>query len=246
MITRAQNIFRARDLLMNPYPQAPSFHRFLQQEISEEMDVVNAVMQSGKPWGVSEYQLNYSPNQGTYNLNVSDWGKVLYVRRVTGNQYIPYVNVPFDDVNTQHYGTVWLDFYNTLGSFFQPDNTPERMSFYREGVLNAEYKVKINPMPQTPWTYLITYIPGYIGVNDPLESAIQLPEHAEMVRLRIASALLPAAQWFEDEKMNIERRSQLALSYAPQLQRKEELFNRYLRSIAIPKTVEVESWNSWN
>lgn len=244
-VTRIENLFRMRDLLMNPYPQSPSFHRFFQQEISEEMDVVNAALETGKPWATATYQLNYNPNSDTYSLNVSDWGKVLYVVRVTGNQYIPFITVPFDDVNNQHYGTVWSNYSNTYGSFFQPDETPERMSFYRESVLNSEFKVKINPMPQEAWTYQITYIPGYIGTNDPLEAAIQLPEHAELVRLRGAMALLPSASWFEDETMNMNRRKELAQAFIYQLDRKEPLFRKYLKSIAIPKTIDLDPWNSW-
>lgn len=238
-------MFRTRDLLLNPYPNAPSFHRMLAQEISEEMDVVNAALETGKPWGLEQLQLNYTPGQNTYTLNISDWGKALYVTRETGNPYLPLVNVPFDDVQTQHYGTVWNTYYDTFGSFCQPDNTIERMSFFREGVMNSQIKVTINPMPMQSWTYQITYLPSYIGTADPLEASIQLPEHAEMVRLRAALAHLPGAMWFEEEDKNMARRQQLRDAFLFQLKRKERLFNKYLKSIAIPKTVTLGGWNDW-
>ncbi len=236
-VTRSQQIYRTRDLLKfegkYPFPNAPSFHDILRQEISTEMDIVNASLQTGRPWGTAEYQLNYTPAQNTYTLNVDNWGKVLYVVRVTGNQYIPYVTVPFDDVQTQHYGTIFADYTNTYGSFAQPNETAERMSFYREGVLNAEYKVKINPMPQISWTYLITYLPGYIGTADPLTAAIQLPEHAELVRIRNALALLPQAQWSEDIGYNKEARLAVAAGLVVQKDVKEINFSNYIKSIAL-------------
>jgi len=248
-VTRAQQIARTRDLLkfegQYPFPNSPSFHDIFRQEISTEMDIVNASLESGRPWGTAEYQLNYTPSQSTYTLNVDNWGKVLYVVRVTGNQYIPYVTVPFDDVQTQHYGTVFNDYGNTYGSFAQPDETTERMSFYREGVMNAEYKVKINPLPQISWTYLITYLPGYLGTSDPLNAVIQLPEHAELVRLRNAVALLPSARWSEDSGYNREARKELAAGFAYQLDIKEPIFKKYIKSIAIPKTVTLGGWNDW-
>lgn len=240
-ITRQQNIFRIRDGLDNPYPSNPSFHLVLKQEISEEMDIVNAAQQSGKPWAVQEYQLNYNPNQSTYTIDADDWGKVMYVVRETFNPYVQYIDVPFDDLGNLHYGVTWQGWYGTLFPFTQ---TPERMSFYREGVMDASIKVKIYPQPQQSFTYHIGYVPGYIGTENSLESALQLPEHAELVRLRAQTALLPYAKWHEDEAANSAKRQELAASFAYQLQRKESLFDNFIRNINLPRTVTVEDWNS--
>lgn len=240
MPTRIENLFRMRDGLDNPYPSNPSFHLLMKQEISEEMDIVNATVQSAQPWATATYTLNYNPNQDTYIISAENWGKVLYVVRQTHNPYIQFVNVPFDDLNSQHYGVSWQANY---GALFPWSETPERMSFYREGVLDAEIKVKIYPMPQESCTYLLTYIPGYIGTEDPLEAAIQMPEHAELVRLRGQTALLPYTKWFENEEQNMVKRKELASSFAYQLNRKEGLFQNYIRNLTIPRSVTVDSWN---
>ncbi len=245
MTTRLENLFRMRDLLDNPSAQKPSFHQLLRQEISEEMDVVNATNNSGKPWAVNEYQLNFNPNQSNYEINVSDWGKVLFVVKVTGNPYIPYIPVPFDDISEQQYGSVLAYFYGIYGQIFPNSETPEKMSFYRSGVLNAQYMVSIQPMPQQSWTYIIHYLPGYLGNDDPLSSATQMPEHAELVRLRGALALLNYTEWGDDKDYNRTKRQDLAQGFSYQLQRKEDLFTKYIRSINVPRTVEVDNWSDW-
>jgi len=241
MPTRQEQIFRMRSGLDNPYPSNPSFHQLLQQEISEEMDILNATIQSAQPWATNTYTLNYNPNQDTYIISVSDWGKVLYVVRLFSNPYIQACNVEFDDLNNQHYGVTWQNWY---GTFAYPWNTvPERMSFSREGVLDADIKVTIQPMPQESCIYEICYIPGFLGNDDPLESSIQLPAQATLAQLRGQMALLPMSRWFENEEQNMAKRKELAQSYAYQLSRKEPIFENYIRNINIPKTTTLEDWN---
>lgn len=241
--TRIQNIFRVRDLLSSPLPNAPSFHRLMAQLISEEMDVVNATNNTGIPWATATYQLNYSAGQTSYDINVTNFGKILYVVKATTNPYIPYISVPFDDVSQQEYGTIY-NYYGSYGQAFAMPVTPERMSFYREGVLNAQYKCTIQPQPQESATYILTYLPGYIGVDDPLSSATQMPEHAELVRLRAAMALLNYAEWGDDKAENRLKRADLMQGFGYQLERKEQLFKNYISSINRPRTVDVDNWNS--
>ena len=98
-----QNLFRVRDLLDNPLPNRPNFHQGLRQLISEEMDIVNATLNTGRPWATNTYELNYVAGQDSYDINVSDFGKILYVVKATTNPWIPYISVPFDDVSQQDY-----------------------------------------------------------------------------------------------------------------------------------------------
>lgn len=244
-VTRQENLLRLRDLLDNPQPNAPSFHQILRQELSEERDIVNATNNSGKPWAVAEYQLNYTVGLSTYDINVDDFGKCLFVVKATNNPYIPFLPVPFEDLSSQQYGTVWGWFNNTYWQAWSLTETPERMSFYREGVINPQYKVKINPLPQQSAVYTITYLPGFLGNDDPLSSSLQMPEHAELVRLRGATALLPYSRWSEDENANSNKRKELAQGFAYQLERKEDLFKKYIRSINIPRQVTIEDWNAF-
>jgi len=243
-VTRAENLARLRDLLDNPQPQHPSVHQRLRAELSEERDIVNETNNSGVAWATADYQLNYIANQTKYDINVDDFGKVLYVLKVTGNPYIPYLPVPFQDVTRQNYGTIWYN--NNYAQAFSLEETPERMAFSRDGVLNANVVAEIQPAPQQSAVYLITYLPGYIGNDDPLESALQLPEHCELVRLRAAMALLPYAKWSEDENENRVKRKELAAAYAYQLERKEANYRSYIKNINKPRTVTIDGWNSWN
>jgi len=242
-VTRLQNVFRMRDLLDNAYPNKPSLHQLFRQEISEEQDIVNETNNTGKPWATAEYQFNYTTNQSKYPINVSNFGKVLNVLKVTGNPYVPFVPVPFDDIAEQTYGRIMMDFYGVYGSIFPISETPEHMSFYRSGVMNSQYMVEIQPMPSSNWTYIVTYLPGYLGVDDPLSAAIQMPEHAELVRLRGATALLNYSSWYEDEQQNRQKREDLAKGFAYQLDRKEALFSKYIRNINIPRMVDVGHWS---
>lgn len=249
-VTRIENIFRVRDLLLRPYPNAPSFHDLFRQELSEERDILNATNNSKIAWATAEYTLNYTPAQSAYPINVDNFGKVLFCVKVTTNPYIPLLPVGFSDVSEQSYGTILQYFNNSYAQAFTLSEAPERMSFYREGVLNAQYMVAINPLPQQSAQYIITYLPGYLGTDDPLESSIQLPEHAELVRLRMAMSLLNGASWYEDEDKNRARRKDLAMGFDYQLNikgggGKEKLFADYIRGINIPRMVDVEPFN-WN
>ena len=246
MPSRIENLFRVRDLLDSPQVAAPNFHRMFEQEISEEMDIVNATLETGRPWATATWTLNYNCNQTQYPINVSNFGKVLYVVKATGNCLLPYINVPFSDMETQQLGTVWPMFDTGCGQAFLPwTDTPEQMCFYREGVLNPQPMLEINPRPQQNAQYVITYLPGYIGTADPLTANVQMPEHVELLRLRTAMALLPYAKWGEDEVENRIKRKELSQAFAYQLERKERQFYRYISSIAVPKQVFVDSWNGY-
>lgn len=245
MATRTEQIFRTRDLLDLPYPNKPSFHSLLRQEISTETDIANALNNTGQPWTTAEYTLQYNPNQSEYILQASDIGRILFVVRLTGNQFIPALPVPFQDLATLHYGTLWANFYsmyNGWGAYMLPE-TIEQMAFYRSGVVNPEYKVQIQPQPIETATYVITYLVGAIGNSDPLESAIAMPEFATMAQLRNAMSLLPYCQWSEDRKQDLERKQELAQAFQYQLSIKEPLFAEYKNSLVQNSTVDCEDWN---
>lgn len=244
-ITRLENIFRCRSLLDDPNPQAPNFHRMFLEEISVEQEILNATSNAQRPWAVKTYTLNYTPGLSSYVINCIDFGKPLLVSKVIYSPYIKRINVPFDDLNKPHWGTVFQAFNNTYGIPWNVDNTPEQMSFYREGVVNSTYNVKIEPQPQQVATYELLYTPGYIGDADPLETAIQLPEHAELVRLRCATALLPYCKWSDDVAADTAKKQELAKAFEYKLSIKEPSFARYISSITTPRDVFVDSWNSW-
>lgn len=246
MPTRSECIFRMRDLLDHSWPSAPSFHQLLRQQISEEVDIVNSLNNTGQPWTTAEYQLNYSPGLGSYDINATDFGKVLYVVRLTQNQYIPALPVPFTDMSALQYGTLWNSFYNLYGSgaYVLPE-TIEQMAFYRTGATNQQCKVQIQPAPQDTCTYVVTYLVGYFGSDDPLNATAALPEFATLTQLRGAMALLPYTRWSDDRAADRERKQELALAFQYQLDRKERDFKDYKRSLVHSRTVDVGDWNAF-
>lgn len=245
-ITRTEQLFRIRDLLDTPNVQHPSFHSLFRQELSEEADILNATSNAQRPWAVSTYTLNYTPGQSSYQINCTDLGKPILVTRVIYSPYIKRLNVQFSDFNGQIYGTVFQAFNSLYGMPWNIEDAPEQMSFFRSGVLNSSYQVAIQPQLQQSAVYEISYIPGYIGVDDPLEAAIQLPEQGELVRLRAAMAQLPYAQWTDDPEKDRQKRGDLAQAFSYQLERKEKIFQRYISSITTPRDTMVADWNSYD
>lgn len=244
MPTRQESIFRMRDMLDNPYPSSPSFHKLLRQQISEEIDIVNSLNNSSQPWCVGEYQLNFNPAQSVYTINATDFGKPLFMTRATGNPFIPQVPVPFTDLNALQYGTIWnafYNFYNGWGGYNLP-TTIEQAAFSRTGATNQEFKVTFQPMPQTTAVYTIIYLIGYFGSDDPLSTASALPEFATMTQLRGSLALLPYCQWSDDRSKDLERKQELRDAFLYQLSRKEQDFLAYKRNLVHPRIVEIEPW----
>jgi len=206
--------------------------------------VLNATGNAQRPWATKTYQLNYNSGQPFYPINCTDFGKPLLVTKVINSPYIKRINVPFDDLNSQLFGTVLNSFNNNYGIPWNIENTPERMSFYREGVLNADYRVTIQPQPQWSGIYEIIYAPGFIGDQDPLEAAVQLPEHAEYLRTRCAIGLLAYCKWSEDKQADKEHKAELKQTFLEDLAIKEPLFRQYISSITTPKDTFIDDWNS--
>lgn len=242
--TRLDNAFRIRDYLDNPYPDAPNFHQIFRIEIAEEQDIINELNDTGRAWTTFEYKFTYMPGRNTYPINVTNFGKAILVVRLTDNCYIPALPVPFDDITDQRYGTLLAGFYGAWGYPYVWNETLEHISFYRQGTMNAQPMVKINPAPDQTCEYVITYLPGYQGDSDALASTVMLPEHIELLRLRSAMSLLPYSKWYEDEKANKDKRQELAAAFTYQLQRKEANYRQYISSIAHGRDTMIEYWNS--
>lgn len=245
MPSRQENIFRTRSLLDDPYPQSPSLHRLVQQELSGEQDICNQLNNTGKAWSTATVDLVLSPNQDTYEINASNFGKPLYVVKATNNIYVPYISVPFDDITDLNYGQVWGGYNNIYGGLYTENSTPERMAFYRNGIIDATKMVKIQPMPQYSATYTISYLIGHIGTDDPLSSAFALPEHATLLQLRNAMALALGGycQWYEDYVRNEQKAKMLVEGFKYQLSIKESIFKEYISSLSHSRMTITDDWN---
>ncbi len=232
-----------RSLLGRPRPNSPSFDSLLRQEISEETDIANALNNTGRPWSTQTYTLNYPANGlNTLTINAANFGKVLFVvRLLPNNPYISALPVPFQDIGELQYGTILAPFYAIYSNWLTvPANTIEKMAFYREGVINPQFKVKIEPLPQESCQYEITYLVGAIGNDDPLQSTLALPEHASLVQLRGAKSLLAETRWTDNLASDIIERREYEKSFDYQLAKKEPLFSEYKKSLVHPRQVEVD------
>lgn len=249
MATRVENIFRVRTMLDTPMPNAPNFHRIFQQLLTEEMRMMNDLNTSTQPWAVSEYQLNYTPGTDTYAINVSDFGRPILVVRETTNPYVPFIPVPFDQITELRYGTIWNGFWNSWAAPLVLPEALEHIAFYRSGANNQQYMCKIQPMPQTSATYIVSYIPGAIGAGDPLQTSPALSEYQELIRLRTAAALLPYVKWSENPDMDRPRKAELKEAFGFQLNGIdgrsgwEASFQHYIRSLVVNRISQVEDWN---
>lgn len=243
MPSRVENLFRIRSLLDTPWPNAPDFHRILQQTFSDEMDIMNRLNISEQAWAVNQYQLNYTPGLSEYQINVSDFGRPILVVRHTTNPYVPYIPVPFDTINQKQYGTIWLNFWSVYNQWYAYPETLEHISFWRSGTENQQFLCDIQPRPREAVTYTVTYIPGYFGSDGPLNASPALSEHQELLRLRSATALLPYCRWTDDMAKDGERKKELAQAFAYQLERKEQIFDRYINSLTVNRMTDIQDWN---
>lgn len=248
MATRLEGIMGMRNLLDFPYPNKPSFTNLLKQQISEETDIANELNNTGRPWSTQTITLNYPANGlNTLTINAANFGKVLFVvRLLPNNPFISALPVPFADIGELQYGTILAPYYSIYANWITvPANTVEKMAFYREDVINPQFKVKIEPLPQESCQYEVTYLVGAIGNNDPLSSSIALPEHASLAQLRGAMAQLPYAQWSEDAVADTVKKKELAAAFMYQLSRKEPIFKEYKKSLVHPRQVEIDWTGSY-
>lgn len=238
---------RIRDILDSPLPDAPSFHTLFRLEIAEEQDVLNELGNTSNAWTVREWRFNYNCGQSVYQVNAGQWGKAIQVVRVTNDCFIKYLPVPFDQYDSQSYGRILGGYFGGCGQVwpFGMTETIEHISFYREGTVNSQPMLTINPQPSQNCEYIVSYLAGYQGTTDPLTATVNMPEHVELIRLRIAMAALPYTQWFTDEEQNRIKRKDLAAAFAYQLERKEQIYKQYIASMAHPRDVWVDSWNGY-
>lgn len=206
----------------------------------------NEMNNTGIAWIVNEVTVNYRCGQDSYALNCTDFGKPLFVLRATGNCYVPWLPVPFDDITDLQYGRILGAYFGSCGVAFPYlyPNTLERMAFYRSGDEASQPMVKIQPAPNTNAEYVIHYMPGWRGDNDPLSAQVNLPEHVNLLRLRETLSALKYAEWYDNMQDNMIRRTELRREFQDELMRRESAYKQYIASITHGRTTDVADWNS--
>jgi hypothetical protein len=246
MATRQESIAEIRSLLGEPLEGAPSLHRAVGAYLRFEGQLIMRLNNTGAPWAIKSFDLDSDPDTDTYELEtgtpaapIADFGKPLAVIKATGQDTVPFIQVPFGDYRNQNYGVI-PETASEVTPFGVFSPATEKLSFYREGAINPVNKVKINPVPQTVQTYTITYSVGAVGREDDLTATYAIPELASWVELQTAMALLPYAKWGEDMAVNMEQRKELAAAFAFQLQTVNMTAEQYIRDIVHPRPVEVD------
>jgi hypothetical protein len=245
MATRAESISEVRSLLDDPYQQAPNLHKIVAGHLRFEQLMCNRLNNTGRPWAVKTFDFDSDPDTDTYDvatgtpaIAVADFGKPLVVVKATGNANLPFIQVSFDDYNQQDYGTIPLGTSDvTPLEIFSP--SMEKVTFYREGIIGPVRKMKLNPVPQTVFTYTVSYLVGAIGRDDAITVDYGIPEHSHLVEIQNALSQLPYCKWTEDPKADQIHGENLKQSFLYQLGLLEPVFAQYVRDLTHGRPVEV-------
>lgn len=208
--------------------------------------MANRLNNTGRPWTVKTFEFTSDPDTDTYSVAtgspavaVADFGKPLAIVKATGDENIPYIQVLFEDYNQIDYGIIPSGISEvTPFNVFAPSQ--EKIAFYRENVIDPVMKMKLNPVPQDAQTYTVSYLVGAIGRNDAITVNFAIPEHAHLVEIQNAASQLPYSKWNEDEKVNIQKREELAAGFKFQLGLLQPVFDNYVRDLSHGRPVEVE------
>lgn len=228
-----------RPLLDDPFQQSPNLDKIVAGHLRFEQLMANRLNNTGRPWAVKTFNFNSSSATDTYTISATDFGKPLVVIKATGEEALPYVQVPFDDYNQIEYGEIPSGVSEvTPWGIWSP--TQEKITFYREGMIDPVMKMKLNPLPQDAQTYTVSYLVGAIGRSDAITVNYGIPEHAHLVEIQNAMSQLPYAKWFEDEKMNSGKRQEMVIGLKFQLDHLQPVFDNYVRDLTHGRPVEVE------
>lgn len=243
MTTRAVSISEVRSRLDDPYQQAPNLHKIVAGHLQFEQWMANKLNRTNRPWAVKTWTFTSDPDTDTYTIETAsvpilDFGKPLVIVKATGEANYPFVQIPFDDYNQQEYGIVPPN-VSEVGIWGLISPAIEKMSFYREGMINPTMKLKLNPVPQEAKTYTVSYMVGAIGVADGLEVNYGIPEHAHLIEVMNALARLSQCKWYEDPKMNRDKAMDLSKGLEYELGILMPEFNDYIRNLAHARPVEV-------
>lgn len=181
--------------------------------------------------GQSEYTISQpvSANQQS--------GKVYFAVRSTSNADLPYLPVPFDDFSELDYGVMPTGMSNSL-------SVPEKISVYRQNMQSQSRVVVIQPTPQEALTYQIYF---YVGQLDRLEAAMDqsgiVTELTDYLDIKSTVALLPYAEWSDDEQKNDNKARKILEGLKFQFSEHKPEVEQYINSINNPTSFDLGYWN---
>lgn len=233
MATLSEIKQRARIELLEPRAQRPSSLYLLQTVTTNIQCLLNELVNTGRPWVVGEFLLTIGPNATEIVVPVGDEvGKVLEVLT-----YAPHDPDHIEEIIPCYELQRLAWDFNLPRSVDIPysnsGHSAQRIAFYRKEGVNQLY-AQIRPLPQETATYKVLYSVGQWAETAALEESPLLPQHHHLVVCQTALDALPAAEWWDDEKMNRDRRAELRASLEPRIEKYSNQFRRHIRSITSP------------
>lgn len=247
---RTERFSGIRTRLGFPFEQRPSPHRILHQMLSEEQSLLLRLTNTGAPFslvsttittvsGTSQYAITQPISSHQHAV------KAYYCVRTTGNNDLPFLNVPFDDFSSLNYGEL-----PGSGQVNASLSVPELISFYRKDAQDQTLYAVIQPTPQEVLTYTVWFFVGAIDKAYALMSQVgPMPELNDYLELKSCMALLPDSQWDEDRDVNDEERKTRAAAFQYQLGdinrpgTLEYTVDKFIRSITAPADMDMGLWN---
>ncbi len=207
--------------LGSPRSNRPGYYQLLNQICTQTRTILRHYRNTSNPWNFNDLTVSVIGNQGTYQINATDFGTPLAVLTYDpGNpswiaRLIPFYqpqNMPFDWGFPQNAATSW-GFVPYDGS----NCTAQRCAFYwRDNTAFIEFQ----PIPQGQAQYRVRYlqsVANMVGDMALAQSPLQ-NEDCDLVEVRAALALLAITEWNAPDKegraYNAERRRDLAQTLA--------------------------------
>ena len=218
--------------LDDPRPQKPSSRRVLQAVIDATQNLYNRLGNSGQAWSIKpDYTLVVTPNTSDYLLAIdSTYGKPIQVLTTfpANPSYVQRL-VDFYELGEMYFD--WNQPQNIASWLFTDGSncTAARMAFYYKD--DGARWVRVLPQPMLQASYTILFASGNWVESAGLESSPVLSQFHPVVEIWAAQSVLPSCEWWDDQKLNMEHRKELAAALVNDQQRFEDELNRYLRNL---------------
>lgn len=222
------SISRVRSLLLGPKDQRPNLDVLFTNLTYEFQNFVNELSNSGKIWSYNTVPINVNPGTTDYIVPGAS-GKVLFVIAYpleTNNNPVSLEFADLADVSADYWLYSPLDFaisrdFNEAWSV----PFPFQIAFFRKG---ADLWFRLPPFAYTLTRIDVVFSTGDWIANLSTGDEAVLSQHHQLVEVRSSMNLLPAAEWWDDDTKNENRRKELALSLSNQEQ-------RYARQFVVAK-----------
>lgn len=215
-----------------PRAQKPSVRRTLQAVIDATQNLYNRLENTGQPWSLKpEYTLTVANGTQDYLLALdASYGKPIQVLSLyPGNpSYMPRL------IESREFAEMYFDWGlpANIASWMWNDGsncTAVRVAFYYKD--DGSRWVRVLPQPQLTAQYSVIFASGNWADNASLDASPVLSQFHSLVEVWASQSLLPSCEWWDDQKLNVEHRKELAMALVNDQVRFEQEFDRYCRTI---------------